>query len=82
MRLDRSFILHGNSYALKGVVYHYGNRPDAGHYVAAARHMSGFFLYDDTRRQEIPIDSIRSDTQFADSAGTIFHATALLYEKI
>ena len=40
-------------YRLAGVVCHLGAVPQAGHYVAKARHDGVWYRYDDVRREEL-----------------------------
>lgn len=85
MLLDDSFSLQGVTYQLQAAVFHNGDSPERGHYVAAARHGSGatpFFVYNDRLRKALPGPL----TSTMELPGTwlemTFYASLLLYEKV
>ena len=84
MTLESTFNLLDVAFALKGIIYHQGDSPAAGHYVAAAHHGGHIFVYNDAHWQEIPAKALASDTWLPGSIATVtmFHATALLYEQM
>ena len=85
MILDDSFNLQGVTYQLQAAVLHYGDTPNSGHYVAAARHGSGaapFFVYDDAVRKALP-ESLRSKMVLhLHDADINFYTCSLLYEEV
>ena len=85
MLLDDSFSLQGVTYQLQAAVFHHGDSPERGHYVAAARHGSGatpFFVYNDQLRKALPGPlTITMELPGIWSEMT-FYASLLLYEKV
>ena len=87
MLLDDSFSLQGVTYQLQAAVFHNGDSPERGHYVAAARHGSGatpFFVYNDQLRKALP--GPLTLTMELPVPGTLsemtFYVSLLLYEKV
>lgn len=85
MHLDKTLTLNGATYHLSGIMYHAGVSPVAGHYVAVALHESytqSFFVYNDCHCWEVSGESLTSDAYLPGfKPKTLFHATALLYER-
>ena len=85
MILNDSFNLQGVTYQLQAAVLHYGDTPNSGHYVAAARHGSGatpFFVYNDALRQALP-ELLRSKMVLhLNDADINFYTCSLLYEEV
>ena len=84
MSLDERITVCTKCYWLKGIVYHYGDSPIAGHYVAVTRHGNDpepFVVYNDAHRQIVPRAQIACSAKLPGSWETcIFHAAVLLYE--
>ena len=85
MSLNSSIIVAGVTYHLHGIIYHNGDSPKSGHYVAAARHNTAsdsFMVYNDAHRQGVPVTTLASTMPLPGSwKCTLFHATTLLYER-
>ncbi len=74
------------TYKLHGVIYHKGETPAAGHYLAVVRHGAAeepFFLYNDSRILAVARNRLRCDAQLPGAFGLEpFSATGLLYERV
>eukprot|EP00973_Karenia_brevis_P005212 715800-Karenia_brevis.AAC.1 len=54
MRIDETVSLCSTRFALQGIVFHHGDSPTSGHYVAVAKHGNSnepFFVYNDDYRR-------------------------------
>ena len=85
MTLDERVTVGSATYNLLGVVYHQGQTPTSGHYVAVVRHgvaEEPFYLYNDSRLLAVAPNDLRCDAQLRGAFGLEpFSATALVYER-
>ena len=84
LKLDPVIKILDTPYKLCGIVYHTGNSPTGGHYVAAVLHAEDperFFLYNDSDCQIRSRDRLTSSAKLTD-CDDIFVPTALLYERL
>ena len=85
LRIAQTIKVANVTYTLKGLVYHSGESPQAGHYVTVARHggtVEPFFLYNDACRRGIAQSALACTMTLPGSVNTAqFHVTAFLYEQ-
>ena len=77
--MDNTLVWTDVSYRLMGVIFHTGDTPDCGHYVAVSRHDDSFFLYNDGVLGALESTFLQS-TMHLPGLAVDFHAAALLYE--